>query len=247
MKTIVAALYVRADSVYKSMPNVDAWDESRDARQYSGPHPVVAHPPCRLWGCLKHFSTAPVAEKALAHCAVKAVREFGGILEHPRGSSLWREAHLPPPGEIDQWGGHSIMVEQFWWGHKAEKKTLLYIVGCPIGELPTMPVRFGEPTHVIARPGRTRKKLKPGSAGRKPWVSKAEREHTPPAFAAWLVELARRCKGRSKNPTISKSSGSLKDPHSGVETPETASSALKSVSNALKSPDFGGPQPGGAV
>jgi hypothetical protein len=26
-----------------------------------------------------------------------------------------------------------------------------------------------------------------------PEVSKAEREHTPPKFAQWLVDLARRC------------------------------------------------------
>ena len=192
-KKPVAALFVRPDSVYKQMPGIDAWDELRDARRYKGPHPVVAHPPCRLWSCMKHFSTAPLSEKSLAYVAIKAVRSFGGVLEHPKGSSLWKEAPLPLVGELDGWGGYTIEVEQFWFGHKAEKKTLLYIVGCPKERLPTMPVRFGEPTHVIDRPGRTRKKHRPNSAGYKPWVSKSEREHSPPAFAAWLIEVARRC------------------------------------------------------
>lgn len=189
----VAALFVRSDSVYKLMPGVDCWDAERDATLYTGPWPVVAHPPCRLWSCLKHFSKAPAEEKSLALFAIEAVRRFGGVLEHPRGSSLWREANLPQPGHVDAWGGYSVVVEQFWWGHKAEKKTILYIVGCPLKLLPTMPVRFGEPSHVIDRPGRNRKAERPGSAGRKPWVTKAEREHTPPAFAAWLIETARRC------------------------------------------------------
>lgn len=194
MKAKVAALFVRHDSVYKLMPCVDSWDEQRNAMLYGGRLPVVAHPPCRLWSCMKHFSTAPESERQLAYFAVDAVRRCGGVLEHPRGSSLWREHGLPMPGETDRWGGYSVVVEQFWWGHKAEKKTLLYIVGCPQDQLPTMPVRYGEPTHVIDRPGRTRKRARQLSAGRKPWVTKAEREHTPPAFAAWLVELALRCR-----------------------------------------------------
>lgn len=51
----------------------------------------------------------------------------------------------------------------------------------------------------------------------------------------------------AKNPGPARSSGSLKDPQSGVETPKTGRAALKRVSNALKSPDFGGSQHGGAV
>jgi hypothetical protein len=34
--TPVAALFVRADSIYKTLPGVDAWDEARDARQWPG-------------------------------------------------------------------------------------------------------------------------------------------------------------------------------------------------------------------
>lgn len=41
----VAALYVEADGPYSRVEGVDLWPESRDARKYAGPHPVVAHPP----------------------------------------------------------------------------------------------------------------------------------------------------------------------------------------------------------
>ena len=49
----VAVLFVRADSIYKSLPGLDAWDAERDATKYQGPHSIVAHPPCRSWGCLR--------------------------------------------------------------------------------------------------------------------------------------------------------------------------------------------------
>lgn len=47
---MIAALYVQTDGVYADIPDVELWDEARDARLYTGPHPVVAHPPCQRWG-----------------------------------------------------------------------------------------------------------------------------------------------------------------------------------------------------
>jgi hypothetical protein len=75
----------------------------------------------------------------------------------------------------------SIALNQFAFGHQCLKPTWLYIVGC--AELPTLPVEMGKPEYCIAR-SRGSKLLH---------VTKAKREHTPPAFAAWLVETARRC------------------------------------------------------
>ena len=43
----IAALYVETDGCYFGLDGVDPWDAERDAREYAGPHPVVAHPPCK--------------------------------------------------------------------------------------------------------------------------------------------------------------------------------------------------------
>lgn len=48
--TPVAALFVARGGCYFGLPDVDPWDEQRDARLYVGPYPVVAHPPCERWG-----------------------------------------------------------------------------------------------------------------------------------------------------------------------------------------------------
>ena len=45
----VSALYVQPRGIYSTIPGVDPWGLPRDAREYEGPHPVVAHPPCQLW------------------------------------------------------------------------------------------------------------------------------------------------------------------------------------------------------
>ena len=49
MTSRVAALYVDPHGVYANLPDVELWDETRDARSYDGPWPVVAHPPCARW------------------------------------------------------------------------------------------------------------------------------------------------------------------------------------------------------
>lgn len=193
---MVAALFVRADSVYKTMPGVDAWDIERDARKWPGGCPVVAHPPCRAWGRLRHFAKPRPDEKDLARWSVQMVRRWGGVLEHPASSQLWPDQGLPEPGRLDQYGGWTLPIYQHWWGHRAQKATLLYIVGCRPADLPAMPMRIDEPTCVIRfdqrRPDGTH--IRKGDADWRPRLGSAEREHTPPELAAWLVELARRSK-----------------------------------------------------
>lgn len=190
MKT-PAVLFVRSDSIYKTM-ECDVWDADRDALKWPGGAPVVAHPPCRKWGGLSALSTAAREEKYLGVWAVVKVRENGGVLEHPAGSKLWDAAGLPEPGAFDSWGGYTLAVSQFWWGHRAEKKTWLYVCGLDRAKLPEIPIKLGYAPCIIGTPGRRvdGSRLKRGDAGWRPECSKKEREATPPAFAAWLLSVA---------------------------------------------------------
>jgi hypothetical protein len=189
---MVAALFVRKDSVYHAMPGVDAWDVQRNARYFPGGMPVVAHPPCSQWGTLSHMARHDQSEKELGIIAVNAVRLNGGVLEHPKRSKLWKYMGLPAPGEdADGWGGWTLLVNQWWWGHLAEKATLLYIVGVTPDGIPPLPeVPPGKPRFICGQSGRRRDQTR---TKERPEIQKRDREHTPPAFAAWLVELARRC------------------------------------------------------
>lgn len=191
----VAVLFARADSIYKTMPGVDVYDIERDARTWPGGCPVVAHPPCRAWGRLSHMANPRPDEKNLARLAVALVREFGGVIEHPVGSKLWPAQRLPALGRgRDAFGGFTLAIHQHWFGHRAEKATLLYIVGCGPSNVPDMPMRLGKATHVIASSTARQNRGQPQS---RPEVTKPEREYTPPALAEWLVELARRCGQRA--------------------------------------------------
>jgi hypothetical protein len=192
----VAILFARRDSVYKTLAGCDVYDFDRNARSFRGGVPVVAHPPCRGWGKLYYFAKPIRGEKELGIWAVHVVRKCGGVLEHPSHSKLWKVCDMPKPGHFDVHGGFTFAVSQHWWGHRATKLTWLYVVGLHPSEFPPIPMTLGEGTHVIAQSRVKRKdgiRLRKGMVGWRPEVSKAEREHTPQAFAEWLVELARRC------------------------------------------------------
>lgn len=181
----VAALFVRSDSVYKTLPNVAAFDHERDALTYSGGMPIVAHPPCRAWGKLRWNAKPRPGERWLAVWSVIQVRRHGGVLEHPQGSYLWKACNLPKPGTVDAFGGFTMSVDQSWFGHRARKSTLLYIVGCSPSNVPAYAPNYAPAPCLIQYDKR------------QPWrkeCTKAEREATPPDFASWLVELACRCR-----------------------------------------------------
>ncbi len=183
----VAVLYADPRGPYPGL--VRLWyDESRDARTYAGPWPVVAHPPCGPWSSLRTLSKETT--KDCAPHALEMVRRFGGVLEHPRGSTFFRTYNLPLPGDLyDAWGGLTIEVSQCDWGHVARKRTWLYVVGCRVFP-PEPPAR--EPTHWASGVHT------PGARGKPPpgikICSAEQRRRTPPAFAAWLLEIARRAR-----------------------------------------------------
>lgn len=188
MNKKIAALFVRNDSIYKSLEDVDCWDLERNALNWPGGTPIIAHPPCRGWGMMRGLAKPIPGELDLARWAVAQVRRFGGVLEHPNRSLLWADQGLPEPGKVDSFGGWTLSVSQKWWGHKAEKLTLLYICGVGFNDIPVIPFDISYASHVVAQSNRNQKVRK------RPEISKAEREHTPLEFALWLADIARKAK-----------------------------------------------------
>lgn len=144
---MIAALFVDANGVYSNLPGVDVWGIARDARRYTGPHPVVAHPPCERWG--RYWSGGPSAavrrlkgdDSGCFTAALDAVRKYGGVLEHPEASHAWRAHALRSPPKCGGWvaadfiGGWTCCVEQGHYGHRARKATWLYAFGVVLPSL----------------------------------------------------------------------------------------------------------------
>jgi len=135
---MIAALYVETDGVYFGLDAVDPWDEQRDAREYPGPHPVVAHPPCQRWGRFWHGSPSNPNQFKLGDdngCfadALRAVRTYGGVLEHPADSHAWAHHGLIKPERYSGWsvaddvGGWTCHLDQTHYGAIGRKPTWLY-------------------------------------------------------------------------------------------------------------------------
>jgi hypothetical protein len=133
---MIAALFVQAGGVYFGLPDVDPWDQRRDARLYAGPWPVVAHPPCSRWCRLAGLVEARWGHKrgedgGCFASALASVRRWGGVLEHPAYSAAWAAFSLPAPPTGGGWvrgicGGWACYVEQGRYGHPAKKATWLY-------------------------------------------------------------------------------------------------------------------------
>lgn len=189
---MISALFVRSDSIYKSL-DVDCWDIDRDASAWPGGNSIIAHPPCRAWGQLAHMANPRPGEKELAIMAVNNIRKWGGVLEHPFATRLKKVMNFPNQGWYDEYGGFVLKVNQHSWGHKCEKKTLLYICGCEINDVPEIPINNAPVEYIIATSGRR----KDGSRLKdKKEVTKKEREETPVEFAKWLIKVAEICNER---------------------------------------------------
>jgi hypothetical protein len=198
---MIAALYVQRGGGYWDQPGIDAWDEARDARQYAGPWPVVAHPPCQRWG--RYWSGGPSArvkrelgdDGGCFFAALWGVRRWGGVLEHPEGSHAWRKFELNTPPRSGGWvvadwlGGWTCCVEQGAYGHKARKATWLYAHSTLLpslrwGKAPGDFVRMDEGFHSAEA---RRRAVKTGSCQR---LSKRQRAATPPEFRDLLLSIA---------------------------------------------------------
>src|SRR3990167_2297049 len=107
----VAALFVDPRVVYSGLPDVEVWCEQRDARLYAGPWPVVAHPPCARWCRLAGLVEARWGHKrgedgGCFEAALRAVRTWGGVLEHPAYRDAWDAFGLPVPPRHGGWVGY---------------------------------------------------------------------------------------------------------------------------------------------
>ena len=198
----IAAIYVLPDGPYVGLPGVDPWPESRDARLYPGPYPVVAHPPCARWGRYWYGSPTGDTRYKLGEdggcfaAAIAAVRRWGGVLEHPEGSHAWRAHGIRRPPRNGGWvraslwdPGWTCCVEQGHYGHKARKATWLYVVGMARESLPDL--RWGRSWVPAAR---TRTDVLEN-------LSHRQRLLTPEPFRDLLIDIARGCLANQEQET----------------------------------------------
>jgi hypothetical protein len=193
---VLASLYVETDGAYFGLPDVDPWDERRDARNYAGPWPVVAHPPCARWssiaGLVQHVYGYKIGDDGgcFAH-ALSCVRRFGGVLEHPAGTRAWKAYGLPRPATNGGWSvtfdGEAVCyVEQGEYGCPSRKPTWLYASGVDLAPLlwGNRRRREGDAEWWIGKNHPRR----PGASQR---MRGAKASATAPAFRDALLTLAR--------------------------------------------------------
>jgi len=178
---------------------VEPWDVLKNAKNYNGPHKVIAHPPCERWG--RYWSGGPSAkvrrikgdDNGCFKHALACVRKYGGILEHPEASHAWAWHGLNKPPRSGGWiladdkGGYTCCVAQGKYGHKAQKLTWLYSVGVQLKDLEwgLCPGRSRMDIGYHSKKERkSSKKLYEG--GR---LSKRERAATPEPFRDLLIEM----------------------------------------------------------
>jgi len=193
VNSIVAALYVDPNGVYAGLEGVEVWDEARDARNYPGPWPVVAHPPCNHWCQLAPVNAARYktfkvgADGGCFRAALRAVRAYGGVLEHPAYSLAWPAFNLPRP-QRGGWmkafddPGFVTEVSQSAYGHPARKVTWLYAIGFVPPELDWR----DSPGEAVIGGG-----INSGECVGRRKIEKREASATPPAFRDVLLSMAR--------------------------------------------------------
>lgn len=198
MSTKIAALFVQRDGAYYNLPDVDPWDEERNALLYDGPYSVVAHPPCARWCRLaalveKRWGYKQGDDGGTFDHALKCVRKFGGVLEHPAYSKAFAAHGLQKPAgyfwQRANCGGWVCQVDQHNYGHAAKKATWLYVYGATV--LPDLAFRTeadGKREYPVSWCGnRTRS----GAARRR--MSSKETSATPLLFRDVLIAIARMC------------------------------------------------------
>ena len=190
----VAALFVERCGCYYGLSDVDMWPIQRDARKYTANLPVVAHPPCQLWGALAKVNytrwggehNKPGNDGGCFASALRNVIRCGGVLEHPAKTYAFEAHGIAKPVGLGWKRCQAGWVCEIWqsaYGHRARKATWLFYSG----DNPPFDLDFSRNpgTHQIGFYDQR------GKSANKPTLSKNEANATPPAFRDELIKLAR--------------------------------------------------------
>jgi hypothetical protein len=129
MASTIAVLYCDSRGPYPAYNRydngvfVDCWDITRDARKYAGPYPVVAHPPCRHWGRLKHLAKVQCRGRFEQRCYWEGrLSQCGPVVSCPQcggGVDVGdRDCAIRAVEQVRRWGG--VLEHPAWsklWEH----------------------------------------------------------------------------------------------------------------------------------
>jgi len=162
----IAVLCAAKKSIYKTIENLEVYDEKRNARSYTGTFPVIAHPPCRGYSAFtRHWAKPRPGEKDLAFFCTERMLLNGGVLEHPAHSRYVRNFKMDKRFRI-------ATIHQSWWGYPTTKKTwLLMPAHYKLPEIPFSLKMQGKEKQIFEN------------------MSHFDRHRTTLEFATWLIKL----------------------------------------------------------
>lgn len=192
----VSVLFAEKNGNYSKLNFVDLWDIERDAMKFNGDLPVIAHPPCNLWGRFalinyKRYGgehNKPRSDGGKFLFALDCMRKNGGVLEHPAYSYAWDEYDLLKPKHKKGWARASerewvCEVYQSVYGHLARKRT--WLIYC--GNKEPFELDWSTQDGIMQIGGCDNKR---GRSRNKKTISKKDAIFTPVLFMNELIRLA---------------------------------------------------------
>lgn len=166
----ISALCVSRNSVYKQLLGEEnCYDQKRNARNFQGKEPVIAHPPCRGWTRFgRAMKAKPVpGEKDLAMFCLEKVIVNGGVFEHPHESIFIKLVEKAT-------GIKKVIIDQSWFGFWCRKRTVLLMP--EFFQVPEIPFQLVQQTS--------------RQVAYRDWANR-DRSKTNLEFAKWLIKLVR--------------------------------------------------------
>lgn len=169
MNIDINVLFTSRDSIYKEL-DLQCWDIDRNALNFDGDGPIIAHPPCRGWSnSMRKLAKPRKGERSLFGFALRKLITNGGVIEHPYLSLAWR--YYKP----HRFGLKTVQCDQQWFGHVFRKRTwLLMPESYDLEEFPFFLCTYGNSYRQWAN------------------IHPRVREQTPLEFATYLIRLIRR-------------------------------------------------------